>query len=106
MRPLRLGREISAGPQPLDPTPHLGCRRDGAPPRRRAAVRLPAHGWRAAGALLPSGASDSGRVLLKAAIVEPSVLEVTDDARKMVAEGRANYYAHAIMNSEFLPVAG
>jgi hypothetical protein len=44
-------------------------------------------------------------VLLEAAIVKP-MLEVADGAREMVAETRANYYVHAIMNSEFLPVAG
>jgi hypothetical protein len=42
---------------------------------------------------------------LKVAIAKP-VIEVADGARKMVAETRANYYVHAIMNSELLPVAG
>jgi hypothetical protein len=82
--------------------------------RRRAVVALSGdssatcgrcHGWCAAGRALPSGTSDALRVLLKAAIVKP-VLEVADGARKLVAETLANYYVHAIMNSEFLPVAG
>jgi hypothetical protein len=39
------------------------------------------------------------------AILKP-VDEVADGARKMVAETLTNHYIVAIMNSEFLPVAG